>query len=666
LFLVEPLAARRILPWFGGSAAVWSTCLVFYQVALLAGYLYAQLCERYLPPRRQALVHIGMLAASLLLLPIGPGASWQPLTAPAHPAWSIFQMLTLTLGLPFLLLSATGPLVQSWLARSGSTTPYRMFAVSNLASFAALLAFPTLVEPLLGTNAQRLSWSCLYILFAALCGFVAWKSRDLPSLKRVQREQGTADTKAKLRWFALAACGSMLLLSITNHIDQNIAAVPLLWVLPLATYLLSFVFTFGSFNVYQRGIWTRLLAFALGILGYAIYNIDAVIAIQISVPIFLAGLFVCCVYCHGELNRLRPAAEDLTGFYLSIAAGGAAGAIFIGLLAPILFTGVYELPVTLTGTALLALALTWNERVWAIRLLWVGVAACMAVVTVTNRNAYGKDVLSMRRSFYGSLRTVQTPLIGPNQQRILFHGTIEHGAQFTQLPRRLHPTTYYGPDSGIGILLRECAPTPKRVAVVGLGAGTLAAYGEAGDDFHFYEINAQIADMASSLFTYLSESHAHTEITIGDGRLSLEQEKAPAFDVIALDAFSGDAIPVHLLTKEALAIYLRHLRKDGVVAFHVSNDFLNLAPVVKQLASNAGYGYVLIHNHADPDEELLASDWVLVTRNQDVLQNASVRTHQREIAGNGPSRLWTDDYNDLLSLFRTPSLGRSDRDGDPR
>lgn len=634
---------------------MWSTCLVFYQTALLGGYLYARLLERRLAPRRQSFWHVALLACSLLLLPVGPGARWQPAAA-VHPAWLILQMLTLTIGLPFLVLAATGPLLQAWLARAGSATPYRMFAISNLASLAALLAYPTLVEPVFGTSAQRWIWSWLYVIFVALCAFLARKSASA-EMQVIQKTIGVTTPPARwLEWFALAACGSMLLLSVTNHIDQNVAAVPLLWILPLAVYLLSFIFCFGPWNLYRRALWIRLLAFSLGMLGYAIYNIDAVIALQISVPIFLAGLFVCCVYCHGELNRLRPPAAELTSFYLAIAAGGAAGAILVGLIAPQIFRGVYELPLTLIFTALLALLLTWRDHVWAVTGLWVGVAACMIAVAVTNIAAYRKDTLSIRRSFYGSLRTVQTPHAGPDQQRILFHGTIEHGAQFLQLPRRLRATTYYGPSSGVGILLRECFPGPKRVGVIGLGVGTLAVYGKRGDHFEFYEINSQVVDMAQSLFFYLRESQARTHVTIGDGRLALAREAAPPFDVLVLDAFSGDAIPVHLLTREAVALYLRHLQNGGAIAFHVSNDFLNLAPIVKQLAANAGYGYVLVHNHADPEEGLLASDWVLVTRNKAVLENPSIRTHEKGIEGEANGRLWTDDYNDLLGLFRKPEL----------
>ncbi len=628
---------------------------MFYQVALLAGYLYARLLTRLASAKMQAGIHIAVLAISLLLLPIGPSEHWKSLSA-ENPSWLIFRMLAASIGLPFLALSATSPLLQAWLARSGSEEPYRMFAISNFASLAALLAYPTLIEPLFGTRKQSVAWSLLYICFVALCAVVTWQTRHENQLCHAQTARGNVPAMRKLLWFALAACGSMLLLSVTNHIDENVAAVPLMWILPLAVYLLSFVFSFGRFNIYRRSLWIRLLAFALGTLGYAIYNINSLIAIQISLPIFLGGLFICCIFCHGELNRLRPHAQDLTGFYLLIAAGGAAGAIFVGLVAPLIFNGIYELPIALAFTALLALASTWSDENWAATILWLAVFACMITVATLNVKAYRQNSLSLRRSFYGSLRVVQTPHAGPDQQRILFHGIIEHGSEFLLPPRRSRPTTYYGPDSGIGILLREGFTEPKRVAVIGLGAGTLAAYGRSGDEFRFYEINSQVVDLAQALFFYLRESQASISTRIGDGRLSLEREHSPPFDVIVLDAFSGDAIPVHLLTREALSLYLRHLTERGVIAFHVSNDFLDLAPVIGRLAADAGYQAVLVHNHEDSDEAILAADWVLVTNNQAVLRNPAITVHARAIVSRPGLRLWTDDYNNLLSVLKTPEL----------
>lgn len=653
LFSLEPLIAKVILPWFGGSAAVWSICLVFYQIALLLGYLYARLLTAHLPPRLQALTHIVLLLGSLALLPIGPGERWKPSVAD-DPAWRILVTLTATIGLPFVALSATTPLLQTWLARAGQKTPYRLFAVSNFASLAALLAYPFLIEPALNVSAQRLSWSAIYAVFAVLCAAAAWKSRNLERETAVSEPDHSARSR-RLSWFALAACGSMLLLSITNHIDANVAAVPLLWVLPLAVYLLTFILSFGAFAIYKRAIWLRILAFALGVLAYAVFNINFVEAIQVSIPIFLAGLFACCMFCHGELNRLRPETPNPTGFYLTIAAGGAAGAIFVGLIAPHIFSGVYEMPLALCATALLALTLVWPSGNWPVRALWVAVSICMGIVFVTNVMAYRASSLSLRRSFYGSLRVVQSRP-GPLETRTLYHGIIQHGAQYLLLPLRLRATTYYGPDSGIGILLRECVPAPRRVGIVGLGVGTIAAFGQSGDRFRFYEINPQVIDAAQSLFFYLRETHARVEIVEGDARLSLERDTTPRFDVLALDAFSGDAIPVHLLTKEAVALYLEHLNPNGVLAFHVSNDFLELAPVVRQLADAFGYPSILVKNHENDDDLILPADWVLVTRNPAVLNNSAIKLHSAPIPQQAGLRLWTDDYSSLLPILKAPSM----------
>jgi SAM-dependent methyltransferase len=657
LFTLEPLFAKLILPWFGGSAAVWSTCLVFYQTALLAGYFYARVLTRYLSAVAQALVHIVLLLLAFLLLPIGPSARWRHVTT-TEPMWDILAMLGATLGLPFVLLSATTPLVQHWLARAGDTMPYRFFALSNFASLAALLAYPILVEPSLDIGRQRVWWSGGFIAFALVCGSFAWLVRSIAPRVVPGEKPEPLPIFRRLYWFSLAACGSMLLLSVTNHITQNVAAVPLLWVLPLAVYLLSFVFGFGA-NFYRRGLWLRLLALALGLLAYSIYNIDAIDqALQISLPIFLGGLFVCLMFCQGELFMSRPEPAGLTDFYLVIAGGGAAGAIFIGIFAPYLFEGIYELPFALFATAVLVLVSTWGYYAWPVRLLWLGVSGCMAAVFVANVIAYHENALLLVRNFYGSLRVVQSPHAGPEQMRTLFHGTIQHGAEFIAPDRQRSPTTYYGPDSGIGIVLRECLPgAPRRVGVVGLGAGTLAAYGRAGDTFVFYELNPQVITIANALFFFTRESAAHVEIVEGDARLSLERERAP-FDLLALDAFSGDAIPVHLLTREALALYLRLLKPNGVIAFHVSNVYLDLGPVVRQLAEQAGYQAIQVKNHEDSDSRVLASDWVLVTQNPAVLENGAIRIHAVPIARRDGRRPWTDGFNNLLEIVKWPDATR--------
>ncbi len=654
LFSLEPLVAKSILPWFGGSAAVWSTCLVFYQLALLVGYLYARLLTG-LARRTQAVIHTLLFLASLSLLPIGPSQRWIA-ASPSHPAALIFLMLAASIGLPFTLLSSTSPLLQQWLAQEGHPAPFRLFAFSNFASLTALLAYPVLAEPLLDLQSQRFIWSILYCCFIAVCAILAWRFRPalLYAPKSGPDREWILPTR-RATWFALAACSSTLLLAVTNHIDENVAAVPLLWIAPLAIYLLTFILAFSSSHWYKRALFLRLLAFALGILGYAIYNVNAIEAVQISLPVFLTGLFICCMFCHGELYRLRPAASESTGFYLAIAAGGAAGAIFVGLLSPVLFAGIYELPLTLVFAAALATVLFWQEGRWSTRLLWVAVTGSMLIVLNANVHTYRQDALSLRRSFYGSLRVTQSPHAGPEQIRVLFHGTIEHGAQYVWPDRRMRPTTYYGPDSGIGILLRDCYGAPKRVGIVGLGAGTVAAYAQPNDTFRFYEINPQVIDLARSLFFYLRESSCKPTVLLGDARLTLVSDRS-AFDVLALDAFSGDAIPVHLLTREAFALYLSHLNSGGALAFHVSNDFLDLSPVIDQLAHERNLSAVLVRNHEHSEDSVLAADWVLVTKNRQVLANEAIRRHSIPIGSRNGLRPWTDNYNNLLQVLKTPQI----------
>ncbi len=656
LFTLEPLFAKRILPWFGGSAAVWSTCLVFYQTALLGGYFYARVLTRFRGPTKQALVHIALLLGALLLLPIGPSARWQPV-AGSTPMWDILIMLTATLGLPFVALSATSPLVQHWLARAGEPAPYWLFAVSNFASLAALLAYPIVVEPGLDVGAQRVWWSCGFTVFVAVCGSFALLTRRGVVSAALEEQPEPLPIFRRLYWFSLAACGSMLLLAVTNHITQNVAAVPLLWVLPLAIYLLSFVLGFGSGGFYRRGLWLRLLAMALGVLAYSVYNIDTVDdAIQISLPLFLAGLFVCLMFCQGELFISRPEAAGLTEFYLVIAAGGAAGAIFIGVAAPYVFEGIYELPFALFAMAVVALVSTWGHYGWPVRILWVGVSACMAAVFVANVIAYHENSLILVRNFYGSLRVTQSPHAGPEQTRTLFHGVIQHGAEFMTPGRQRLPLTYYGPDSGVGIVLRECLPdAPRRVGVVGLGAGTLATFGRTGDTLVFYEINPQVITIANALFFYVRQSAAQVEVVEGDARLSLEREHR-LFDLLVLDAFSGDAIPVHLLTRESLALYLRLLKPGGVIAYHLSNRYLKLAPVVRQLANEAGYEAIQVKNKEDDDNQIFAADWVLVTNNSAVLENPAIRLRAVPIERRDGKRVWTDSFNNVFEIIKWPDM----------
>jgi SAM-dependent methyltransferase len=655
LFLLEPLFAKLILPRFGGAAAVWAACLVFFQCALLLGYLYADGTSRRLSPARQSQLHTALLLLALLFLPIAPRFV-QALSTSGDPASAILLLLTVSIGLPFMLLSATSPLAQVWYARtSAQSDPYHLFALSNLASLLALLSYPLLIERHLAAHQQTTLWSVLFGIFAVLCGAAAWLARvgmfQVPTQSK-QSESATSPTlRERLLWLGLAACGSILLLSITNKLLEDVAPVPLLWVLPLALYLLTFTLAFSKRMFYWRWLVVRFLAVALGSLGYAIYEPMYTESVQVSVPVYCAALFLCCWFCHGELALRRPAARYITSFYLMLSLGGALGGIFVGLAAPNLFTAIYELPLALVLTALLAVAALWPQG-WLIRLFWMAAAASMFLVLVRNVRDYDQNTIVRMRSFYGALRVREFTNWLKEPYRTLYNGKIEHGAQYVNPPSSLLPTTYYGPNSGVGLALAHCCPNAKRVGAIGLGAGTLAAYGKTSDYFRFYEINPQVIAIAKSSFSYLRDSAARIDVVLGDARLSLQSEPPQQFDVLAVDAFSGDAIPVHLLTREAFALYLRHLKPDGILAVHTSNSYLNLPPVVQLLASEAGRDTQMITNDDDRRKLIDSSDWVLVSRNMRFLDSIDSTVMIEPITVPPNLRVWTDDFNNLFQILR--------------
>jgi len=453
----------------------------------------------------------------------------------------------------------------------------------------------------------------------------------------------------------------MLLLSITNHLTENVAPVPLLWISPLALYLLTFALAFNRRNLYSRWLMVRLLAVALGSLGYAIYDPSFTESIQVSVPLFCLCLFLCCFFCHGELAKRRPAASHLTSFYLMISLGGALGAIFVGLLAPHIFPAIYEFPLTLLLTALLAAVVLWPQG-WLTRVFWAAAAVGMAFVLVRNVRSYEKSAIVMVRSFYGALRVKEFHNWLNEPYRELYNGKIEHGAQFVHAPQSLLPTTYYSSDSGVGLALDRCCGGPKRVGMIGLGAGTVAAYGKPGDYFRFYEINPQIVTIARNSFSYLRDTQASTDIVMGDARLSLESEPPQQFDVLAVDAFSGDAIPVHLLTKEAFALYLHHLKPDGILAIHTSNTYLDLAPVVQLLANDSGYPVRFITTDDNLRKLVDTSDWVLITHNKLFLDDLDASVLSEPITVPPRLRLWTDDFNNLFQILKPVRFIKRDPD----
>ena len=657
LFLVQPIIAKQILPWFGGSAAVWATCMVFFQMALLVGYGYADVTTRRLTPRRQAALHVALLGLSLLALPIIPGAAWKP-HGDENPTGRILGLLALTIGLPYFLLSTTSPLLQAWFARRyHHALPYRLFALSNLASLLALLSYPVLIEPWVSTVTQSIVWSACYVLFALLCGYAAATSARsaaadasaLPEAAQSVAIEALPSAGQRVTWLALAATASFLLLAVTNHICQNVASLPFLWILPLSLYLVTFIFCFDNPRWYRRNVFLLLTAALLPAMAWYSDSLK----LKLVIPMYLAGLFACCMFCHGELARLKPAPRYLTTYYLMISLGGAVGGLLVGLVAPYVLTGYFELAVGLIVCALLLLYRTARIAWWA-TLASVAVAGVTAWGAVKAVEHQVIDSRVMMRNFYSVVRTRESA--PPFPFRSMVHGGIMHGGQLRDPEMRLRPSSYFGPTSGIGRLFASLPPGPRKVGVIGLGAGSIIAYGRKGDTFRFYEINPQVVELAKREFTFLSDSPAKIEIVLGDGRLSLEREPDQRFDVLAMDAFSGDSIPLHLLTREAMTIYLRHLKPDGVLAFQATNRFVNIAPVVASLAAEHGLTAVLISDWPESTEGadywLSATDQILVTSNRAVLNAEAIQTVGTIVEAPAGFRVWTDDFNNLLRVLK--------------
>jgi len=663
LFLMQPIIAKEILPWFGGSAAVWTTCLVFFQVALLAGYAYADWLVRRLRADRALRVHVVLLALAVVLLPIIPATHWKPL-GDENPLWRILGLMTATIGLPYFMLSSTSPLMQALFAqRFPGRSPYRLFALSNFASMLALIGYPFVIEPWLATRMQANTWSVIFAGFALLCTLVAFVTlRSLDKAARAAPFAGaSADAIAhqpapalarQVLWVALAATGSLLLLAVTNHITENIAAVPLLWIVPLSIYLLTFILCFDSSRWYRRGFFLVLAATMLGAMAWTLADERVTHELALQFGVFCAGLFAACMFCHGELARLKPSPRYLTRFYLLVALGGAIGSTLVGIVAPMVLQASFELPF---GLVLCAALLAWRTRGVA---PVFGVLAAAALVVTLGAGGYAihtfyASTLYATRNFYGVLR-VQQAGSGPTLRRLLVHGTILHGNQYLAPPLKREPSTYYTRTSGIGLLLETLNPslTPLKVGMIGLGTGTLAAYGAKGDIYRIYDINPAVIRIAHEYFTYLGDSDATIETRLGDARLTLEREAPQHFDVLAIDAFSSDAIPVHLITTEAMSIYLRHMKPDGVIAIHVTNRFLDLVPVVDALAKAHGLHAVWIADDGDIGELASRSDWVLVSASTKVLDRPQIAGHATPIVARPDWRLWTDDFNNLIQVFK--------------
>ncbi len=734
LFQVQPMVSKMILPWFGGGPAVWTTCMLFFQVFLLAGYLYAHLLDRLPNSRWQGLVHAVLLVAALCVLPIMPDATWKPVDS-SQPQWRILKLLAANVGLPYFLLASSAPLLQAWYSRAtGGRVPYRFYALSNFGSLAALLTYPFVIEPTFDVPHQSTLWSCGFGAFTVLAGGLAlmmarWNvpAPHLVATAETAKPQPLSRGRLLL-WVVLPAFGSMSLLAVTNQICQDVAVVPFFWVVPLSLYLLTFIICFDSEWWYRRNLFalaTLVVAAMIGgvllqdeiqpslsWLGMARPIPDFIDSLTLEVTLYLSALFGVCMLCHGELVLSKPGPRHLTLFYLMISAGGALGGLLVALVCPKIFTEYYESDLFLVGGALLALTVilhSWWRREQRWGLWWRCLLSFPVLIardltrSLLRRNLEGDprrqkrihvvhqvivrgrrwttwwsilipvplvlagalfayfagryqptSSVASRRSFYGVLRVLQLGTDTANERRNLYNGRILHGTQFMRADRRREATTYYNPDSGIGLTLRcLTGDAPLRVATVGLGTGTIAAYSQEGDFFCFYEINQDVIDIARSEFFFLSESPAHPQVVLGDARLSMEQQSPQNYDVIALDAFSGDAIPAHLLTVEAFAVYLQHLNKDGVLAVHTSNRHLELRPIVALLAGFYQMHVVLIDADDQGGVADSSSEWLLVTNNEEFLRTDEVLESATTVTYPGADiRIWTDQFSNLFQILK--------------
>ena len=674
LFLVQPIIAKQILPWFGGGAGVWTTCMVFFQALLLAGYSYAHWLASRFSPRGQWVLHSALLATSLLFLPIVAADRFRPVGG-QDAALAILVLLAATIGLPYFLLASTGPLLQSWLARRWpARSVYRLFALSNAGSLAGLIAFPLLIEPRYDSHGQGFGWSFAYAVFALACCIAAWQASRDPVAARagagaVPAARPTpAGTGGPWVWLVLSALGVVILLGATAHISQNVASVPFLWLAPLVLYLLSFVFAFegrGGRGWYAPG-WG--IPAALGgamLMALGLSASSGVLDVSLAVPLYCAGVLVTCLFCHGELAARRPDTGDLTRFYLMISLGGAINPAKIPPIAPRVFHSVYEFPIALAAVCAAALVAAWTHP-WPSR--WerwvmseVAVVALLATAwwDVAFVRFLRSDVIVMQRNFYGTLRVRE---VGKDDQQVrrLLHGVILHGEQPTRGADRLEPGTYYGRSSGVGLAIAAAqrrAPT-IHLGVIGLGTGTLSAYGRPGDIVRFYELDPDVVAIARSEFTYLGSTPATVQIALGDARLSLQQElahgRAPRFDVLAVDAFSSDSIPVHLLTRQALELYLQCMTEGGIIAVHISNRFLDLKPVLANLAADLRLNAKLVRDEPEQgSSRASSSDWVVISDRLDAFDQPPFAGRVEAIGPDPGVGLWTDQFNNLLAIVKS-------------
>jgi hypothetical protein len=700
LFWIEPLFARLLLPRLGGSQGVWNTCLVFFQASLLLGYAYAHLLARYTSPRTQMLTHLGVIAIGTAFLPIALSAGWAP-PANGSPVLSLLAILASTLGWPFFALSANAPLLQNWFALSGhrrADNPYFLYAASNAGSLVALIAYPFLIEPNITLSHQSRLWAWGY--FALACAIAAASAFAIlgrgETVRVAARAQSAAVSwRARLTWLAYAALPSSLLLGVTGYVTTDVASFPLLWIAPLALYLLTFVLVFASHPPIPHRWMIRALPFAIVLAADGFWL--GPLSLTLTVASHFAAFFIVAMACHGEMARLKPAADRLTEFYLWMSLGGVIGGALTALVSPLIFNSIIEYPLALALVCLFApaassarlkpaeiavltaavllvlieplapfstiysLCLTlwlvamfafWGLRPKHQNLLLVAMAVLLGSQAMHTLYMRHGSVVWRGRSFYGAYAVTQDDKAG---YRIMFHGTTLHGVE--RIKGAPQPLTYYAPQGPLGDVMRAVGPHAHSIGAIGLGVGSEACYARADQSWTFYEIDPLVEKMAvhSGLFRGMQTCAPQAKVVLGDGRLNLERAGPQRFDILILDAFSSDSIPIHLMTREAFASYVRALKPHGVIMVHITNRYFNLAPIIARIAPELGlaaYERKFFPKEGTDFAILSLSRWVAVARSPADLGAIATNPHWQKLNADPKTKLWTDDFSNVLSALQ--------------
>lgn len=664
LFQIQPLITKFILPWFGGGTAVWAVSMLFFQSCLVAGYGYAHLSVRYLGLQRQTQLHIVLLILALIQIPISP-SELHEFDASQNPTSQILSLLIRTIGLPFFVLSATAPLIQAWASGIKATTnPYRLYALSNVAALAALLSYPFIIEPMFNQQLQAQAWSITFVAFIALCVYCAFATASRSKThNRAPARSGDNTPRVAivswLLWLSLPATAVALLLSVTNQLTRDLVSIPFLWVLPLSVYLLTFIIAFDNERWYRRRLFLPLFAFSLAWILYLL--LGEALNVTWTIIVFMFALFVLCMVCHGELYRLRPIANQLTGYYLMVALGGALGSAFVSVLMPIISDRYIELQIAASMASILVVLLLMKHVNVKMSLtagipiqvaLAIG-ATFIILVFVQSARDEEPDIIYQARNFYGVL-TVGRDNAGTSEEFLwLRNGNSYHGAQATKPPAKSLPITYYSPGSGIDMAMSFSAGQAKRrIGMIGLGIGTAISYAGAQDSVKVYEINPDVVEIAQRHFTYIADTTADVKVVLGDARLSLEKELPQAFDIFVLDAFSSDAIPVHLLTREAFELYLKHLTPDGIIAVLISSWHFDFQPLLTEMGKTLGLQSVLVTN-ASSSAQQWGSRWMILTKNDQFMSQQFIQSQKQRMPDNmSDVRLWTDDFSSPFQLLK--------------